>query len=129
MVGDEAKIVEFRIFHIGGFGGGHDGTGISQTREKRHTQHNDEQDSDIPPKAAEMLRRVFFLSAFVMRFPAPFALPFNLFHGRDVLVHANGVNVAAFYAYDAVCHGGKRRIVRDDDDGHAVAAAGILQKL
>ena len=50
--GDEAKIVEFRIFHIGGLGGGHDGTGISQTREKRHTQHNDEQDSDIPPKAA-----------------------------------------------------------------------------
>lgn len=81
------------------------------------------------PRLPEMLRRVFFLSAFVMRFPAPFALPFNLFHGRDVLVHANGVNVAAFYAYDAVCHGGKRRIVRDDDDGHAVAAAGILQKL
>ena len=40
--GDEAKIVEFRIFHIGGLGGGHDGTGISQTREKRHAQHNDE---------------------------------------------------------------------------------------
>ena len=76
-----------------------------------------------------MLRRVFFLSAFVMRFPAPFALPFKLFHGRDVLVHANGVNVAAFYADDAVCHCGKRCIMRDDDDGHAVAAAGILQKL
>ena len=81
------------------------------------------------PRLPEMLRCVFFLSAFVMRFPAPFALPFKLFHGRDVLVHANGVDVAAFYADDAVCHGGKRRIVRDDDDGHAVAAAGILQKL
>ena len=37
-------------------------------------------------------------------------------------------NTAVFYMDNPVCHSGQSRVMRDDDNGHAVFSAGILQE-
>ena len=54
-------------------------------------------------------------------------LPLDLRDGQRVLVHRHLGHPSAFEANQPVCHGGQRRVVRDDHDGDAVAAAGVLE--
>ena len=56
-------------------------------------------------------------------------LPLDALDGRWVRVELHVGHAAALEANEAVGHGGEGRVVRDDDDGDAVAPTGILEEL
>ena len=59
---------------------------------------------------------------------SPCRSPLDLLDGRRMFIEPDAGDLPAFHADDPVSHGGQRRVVRDDDDGHAARAALRLQQ-
>lgn len=46
-----------------------------------------------------------------------------------MLVYFSGGDATTVYPNNAIRHGGKRRVVRNDESGHAACATHVLQEL
>src|SRR5699024_3541399 len=56
-------------------------------------------------------------------------LPFDFLHRYDMFIFFDGLDGARAHLDDAVCHGREVGVVGDDDDGHALLPALILEEL